>query len=155
MSDTRTFSTGAVRSSDADSTRYDLVPLAGLRRIAEAAAHGAEKYTPYNWQKGMPLSVLINHALKHIYQYLDGDKSEDHLGHANWNLSAACEMEEKRPDMIDIPTRALPTLREQIKASHADIDTGRLHDHEAVKAEMIAPAEAVTDVWPPAWRTAT
>lgn len=60
------------------------------------------------------MSVLMYHALGHIHDYLSGDRSEDHLGHAAWNIAAACEMEGKRPDMIDIPSRAggLPTPAE-------------------------------------------
>lgn len=104
MTDTVRYTTGAVRSGDAEATRYDLVPLAGWKRVAEAAKFGSKKYSPHNWLKGMPVSDLLNHALAHIQQYLAGDQSEDHLGHAAWNVMAACEMEQ-RPDQMDIPTR--------------------------------------------------
>ena len=89
------FSSGAVRSTDADGYRLDLVPAEGLIRAGVAAAHGAEKYGEHNWQKGMPLSEFINHLLVHIYKYLAGDRTEDHLGHAAWNAMAACTAEER------------------------------------------------------------
>jgi hypothetical protein len=60
-------------------------------------AHGAEKYGEGNWLRGMPVKFLLNHALGHIFQYLDGDRSEDHLGHAAANLMMACHSEEKWP----------------------------------------------------------
>jgi len=99
------FSTGAVRSSDAEGVRYDLITPIGLRRLAETYAEGSRKYGDYNWQKGMPASVLLNHAIRHIYLYLEGDQSEDHLAHAAWNLLAVCHFEEAKPEMIDVPAQ--------------------------------------------------
>lgn len=99
------FSTGAVRSTDANSTRYDLISPVGLRRIAETYAEGAKKYGDNNWQKGMPASDTMNHAIRHINLWLSGDKTEDHLAHAAWNLIAIMHFEELKPECIDVPTR--------------------------------------------------
>jgi len=99
------FSTGAVRSTDANSTRYDLISPVGLRRIAETYAEGAKKYGDNNWQKGMPASDTMNHAIRHLNLWLSGDKTEDHLAHAAWNLIAIMHFEELKPDCIDVPTR--------------------------------------------------
>lgn len=108
MSMTR-FSTGAVRSSDADDVRYDLITPIGLRRLAETCAEGARKYGDHNWQKGIPASVMLNHAIRHIYMYLQGDESEDHLAHAAWNILGVCHFEEVMPEMIDVfRTKAAP-----------------------------------------------
>jgi hypothetical protein len=83
------FDTGAVRSADAENVRYDLISPIGLRAVAEACAEGAEKYGDFNWEQGMPANDILNHALRHIYEFLGGDRSENHLGHAAWNLLAA------------------------------------------------------------------
>jgi hypothetical protein len=91
--------TGAVRSSDADDVRYDLITPIGLRRVAEAYAEGAKKYSSFNWEKGFPISDILNHAIRHLYLYLEGDRSEDHLGHAAWNCMAACHSEELWPHL--------------------------------------------------------
>ena len=93
------FSTGAVRSADAEGTRYDLITPIGLRRVAETYAEGAAKYGDNNWLKGMPINDLLNHALRHIYLYLSGDRSEDHLAHASWGLLASCHSEEAWPEL--------------------------------------------------------
>lgn len=100
-----TFRTGAVRSSDADDERYDLITPVGLRRLATSYAEGARKYGDRNWQRGIPASQMINHSLRHIYLWLDGDDSEDHLAHAAWNILGVCHFEEAMPEMIDVPTR--------------------------------------------------
>lgn len=71
----------------------------GVRKVAEAMAHGAAKYGEGNWTLGMPVKFLLNHALAHIYNWLDGDRTEDHLGHAAANLLMACHSVEKWPEI--------------------------------------------------------
>ena len=94
------FETGAVRSRDADSVRYDLITPIGLRRLAETYAEGALKYGENNWLAGIPSSDLFNHAVRHLYLWLAGDTSEDHLAHAAWNIFAIMHFEEARPELI-------------------------------------------------------
>lgn len=91
---TAKFGTGAVRSSDVEEFRYDLISPIGLREVARACAEGAEKYGDWNWEKGMPAHDLLNHAIAHIYGFLSGDRREPHLGHAAWNLLAAIHSHE-------------------------------------------------------------
>jgi hypothetical protein len=100
-----TFTTGAVRGTDAENVRYDLITPIGLRRLAETCAEGAKKYGDHNWQKGIPASVMLNHAIRHIYLWLEGERSEDHLAHAAWNILGVCHFEEAMPAMIDVPAR--------------------------------------------------
>lgn len=97
--DTVRFRTGAVRSSDAEATRYDLVSPIGLEAVARTCAEGAAKYSDFNWERGMPVNDLLNHALRHIYRYLAGDRSEDHLPHAAWGLLAAIHSEALWPEL--------------------------------------------------------
>ncbi len=115
----RKFSTGAVRSADADTTRYDLISPIGLRRLAETYGYGAKKYDDNNWLKGFPAGDTLNHLLKHIEQWRAGDherrrgefgkdgkvteEHKDHLAHAVWGLFALMHFEETRPELIDLP----------------------------------------------------
>jgi len=96
------FATGAVRGRDAEAERWDLIPVLGLVRLARTCAEGAKRYGVGNWLRGIPVSDLVNHAIRHLYLYLAGDKTEDHLAHAAWNILAACHMEMAQPDMKDI-----------------------------------------------------
>lgn len=93
------YSTGAVRGSDAEGYRYDLISPIGLRRLAETCHEGSAKYGDYNWERGMPVSDMLNHALRHVYLYLSGDRSEDHLAHSAWNMLAAMHSEELWPHL--------------------------------------------------------
>jgi hypothetical protein len=93
-----TYGAGAKRS--AKDVRFDLLSPIGLRRIAQAAHVGAEKYGPLNVEKGLPISVFLNHALSHIYSYLAGNRgAEDDLSHACWNLLFAMHSEELWPEL--------------------------------------------------------
>jgi hypothetical protein len=93
------FQTGAVRSSDAEATRYDLISPIGLEAVARTCAEGAAKYSDFNWEAGMPVHDLLNHALRHIYRHLAGDRSEEHLAHAAWGLLAAIHSEALWPEL--------------------------------------------------------
>ena len=49
------------------------------------AQYGAEKYGETRLQRNytkIPADEHINHAIQHLYAYLAGDTSDDHLGHA-------------------------------------------------------------------------
>jgi len=102
-SDRVKFASGAVRGTDVDHVRYDLVTPIGLRRLAETYAEGAKKYAPRNWEKGIPASNLLNHLINHIERWRAGDRSEDHLAHAAWGLFALMHFEEVAPALIDLP----------------------------------------------------
>jgi len=98
---TAKFGTGAVRSSDVEEYRYDLISPIGLREVARACAEGAGKYGDWNWERGMPVNDLLNHVLAHVYQFLAGDRSEPHLGHAAWGMLAAIHSHELWPRLND------------------------------------------------------
>jgi len=95
----QSFTSGAVRSSDAKDVRYDLISPIALEALARTCAEGAAKYSDFNWEKGMPVHDILNHALRHIYKFLGGDRSEEHLAHAMWNLGAAIHSIELWPEL--------------------------------------------------------
>jgi hypothetical protein len=103
---TAKFGTGAVRSDTFEEFRYDLISPIGLRELARTCAEGAKKYSDFNWEKGMPVHDLLNHAIAHCYEFLSGDRSEPHLGHAAWNLFAAIHSNELWPQLNEGHMRA-------------------------------------------------
>jgi hypothetical protein len=82
------FSTGARRDVQNDKPRYDLIPPIMLRRLAELYGRGAVKYGENNYQKGMPFTRVYASMFRHMMQYREGDKSEDHLSAVIWNATA-------------------------------------------------------------------
>jgi Domain of unknown function (DUF5664) len=101
MAERHEFDTGAVRSADVDEERWDLISPIGLQALARTYAEGAKKFGAANWENGMPVTDLLNHGIAHIYKFLAGDRSEDHLAHAAWNILGAIHSLEKWPQLND------------------------------------------------------
>lgn len=99
----REFDTGAVRDAAPNRGRCDLLPACALLRLSRHYEAGAAKYEARNWEKGIPISVMMDSGLRHLLKYMDGQTDEDHLCAAVWNLLGAMWMEEKRPDLRDLP----------------------------------------------------
>lgn len=85
------FGTGSVRDTRKGKGRFDLLPPYALLRLAQHFENGAEKYGDRNWEKGQPLSRYLDSAIRHILAYLGGDRSEDHMAAAAWNVLAHIE----------------------------------------------------------------
>ena len=97
------FESGATRSSELQGLRYDLIPFVALRRLAARYGLGAEIHGDRNWEGGVPASETANHAVQHLFKWLAGDRSEDHLAAAAWGCFALMYYEETRPECIDTP----------------------------------------------------
>jgi hypothetical protein len=75
-----TSETGAEHDSAADSKfRPDLISPFAEERLAAWLARGAKKYSDRNWEKGIPASVNLASLRRHVVQYMQGDREEDHL----------------------------------------------------------------------------
>ena len=85
------FPTGAHRDSHEGKGRFDLIPPKALAALARHYQKGADKYGSDNWRKGMPINRFLDSAIRHIYNYLSEDRSEDHLSAAAWNILCAYE----------------------------------------------------------------
>ncbi len=60
--------------------RFDLIDGKALFEMAKVLHTGAEKYGEDNWRL-IPVNDHLNHALMHIYAYLSGDSTDEHLSH--------------------------------------------------------------------------
>ena len=99
------FETGAVRDMHQGKGRFDLLPMCVLLRLARHYEAGCSKYGDRNWEKGIPAHSFADSAMRHFVKYMDGQKDEDHLVAAIWNLCGLAWTEEKKPEMMDIPAR--------------------------------------------------
>ena len=92
------FTTGAVRDVNTGKGRFDLLSPIAMLRKAKHYENGALKYADRNWEKGIPNHRFIDSALRHIFCYLSGDRSEDHLAAAGWNIDGIIHTNEKIKD---------------------------------------------------------
>ena len=81
------FDSGATRTDIQE--RWSLLPMDALRAAARVMARGAKTHGDRNWERGIPIEDICDHAFNHMAKYLEGDRSEEHLAHALCNLCMA------------------------------------------------------------------
>lgn len=72
--------------------RFDLIDGKAMFAMAAVLHEGAEKYAPGNWRL-IPTRDHLNHALMHIFAYLSGDRTDEHLSHALCRITFANAVE--------------------------------------------------------------
>lgn len=82
------FPTGAQRDVQTGKPRIDLISPIFMRRLGVWLARGAEKYDARNWEKGLDNERCMASLMRHINQYREGERDEDHLAAAAFNLMA-------------------------------------------------------------------
>jgi hypothetical protein len=95
------FETGARRDTQVGKDRYDLIPVSALKRLAGLYARGAEKYGEGNFEKGIPFSRVYASMFRHMMQWREGDRTEDHLAAVAWNAFALMFYEEEGMTEMD------------------------------------------------------
>lgn len=86
------FLTGMKRDVQENKPRYDLLDRPMLKRWAELMERGAVKYGEDNWKKAETEEELRRFeasALRHMFQWIDGETDEDHASAILFNVSGA------------------------------------------------------------------
>jgi hypothetical protein len=106
-----------------------ILPYRALKHLASTCAEGCEKYGEWNWLYGFPLASVISHALDHIWSLTEGDTSEDHWGHAIWNIATAIHNYKMRPDLCTGLLGDWFVMTDEIKAAlEAQREERRQHE---------------------------
>jgi len=111
----QTFASGAVRDTDNDKPRPDLISPFMLERLGRWMKAGMEKYGENNWQKGIPVSRCVASLYRHLMYYMQGDRSEDHLMGIIANAAFVAHYEEMvrrgvlPPSLLDMPKYRRPS----------------------------------------------
>lgn len=85
------FESGMKRDTQEGKIRYDLVYQPMLKRWAELMTRGAVKYGDNNWMKANSeeeYNRFKASAYRHFFQYMEGDRTEDHACAVWFNLCA-------------------------------------------------------------------
>lgn len=86
------YASGMVRDTQTGKPDYTLIDPEFLRRWAMLMVRGAEKYGEENWRLANSedeLKRFRKSALRHMYQWLNGETDEDHPVAVAFNLAAA------------------------------------------------------------------
>ena len=97
------FESGAVRDTATGKARPDLISPFFLERLGQHLRKGADKYSPWNWAKGIPNSRCYESACRHLMQFAQGETDEDHLAAVAFNIMAIIHNQEvaKRGVVLD------------------------------------------------------
>lgn len=95
------FTSGAVRDTQENKPRYELIPPGPLKRVAELYARGALKYGDNNWRKGIPYMRIMGSLLRHAYAWILGDRIEDHLAAVVFNAFTLMHYEDTTDGRLD------------------------------------------------------
>lgn len=84
---------------DGGKADLSLVPYVAIESEARALGFGEQKYGRYNYTNGFQVSRLTAAALRHIYQYNNGNNVDSesrihHIGHARACLAMLLHCEE-------------------------------------------------------------
>lgn len=78
---------------------FHFLPPHAVFAAAETAKYGADKYgetlLDRNYKK-ISAEEHVNHAIQHLFTYLAGDESDDHLSHAILRAMFAFEVDHER-----------------------------------------------------------
>ena len=100
------FEGGSFRENSLGKGLYSVIPPIAMTRVSQRYELGMVKYGKSDaFKDGMPTSRSFDSAMRHLWGYLAGDNSEDHLAAAVWNMFAIMEMEVNNPKWQDLPSR--------------------------------------------------
>lgn len=134
--------TGSVRDIRTGKGRFDLISPVAILRLAQVYERGAEKYDARNWEKGQPLSWYLDSALRHVFEWVAGDRTEDHVAQAAWNLFAYMHTEamlrlgELPQELNDVPLPLSPDSR----TPQARAMAGIIASAQSVRKRTVDPA---------------
>jgi hypothetical protein len=112
------FVTGAVRDSDENKSRPDLISPFAMEHLAEWLRHGATKYSERNWEQGIPVSRCFASLYRHLLKFLQGRNDEDHVAAILCNAMFIAHTQEivKRgilPEtLLDMPNYSIPSAHQ-------------------------------------------
>lgn len=83
-----TFPTGSKRNSRKGKGRFDLLPWEAIKQWALLMESGAESHGERNWQMGQDTYRYFDSAVRHLYNWIEGEREENHLSAALFNIGA-------------------------------------------------------------------
>lgn len=91
---------------DSEKIRLELLSTKWIMGVGAVLTFGANKYADDNWRKGMRHRRLIGAAMRHLFQYSNGEDIDDesglsHLYHASCCLMFLSELAATHPELDD------------------------------------------------------
>ena len=147
---TREFESGAHRDPNENKGRYDLLSPLFIRRLAVHTQKGGAARGDRNWEAGMPMDAVLDSAIRHLYAYLEGDRSEDHLAAAAWNVMNLIHTEEQieRGNLPADLADGLPDYTEKPKPKPEILNMDMAMAELAMAGMLYTKTIPISDVYP-------
>ena len=65
---------------DTERIRMELITPEFMEEVGKVLTHGAKKYSPRNWEKGISYSRIIAAMLRHLYAFMRGERIDPESG---------------------------------------------------------------------------
>lgn len=106
------------RKFDSDKPPIAFIPTEAIMEEAKAFGHGAKKYEAWNYTNGLAVTRTVSAALRHIFQFLDGENIDaesgaSHLGCARAGLAMALDTLKNHPELDDRAKRTSSDRKER------------------------------------------
>ena len=137
----QTFESGAVRDTDEEKPRPELISPFAMERLSRWLAEGAKKYAPRSWEAGISIERCFASMYRHLLKYQAGEHDEDHLVAVMCNCMMILHFEEMvrrgllPPSLLDMPKYRRP-------ASYYD-NAKIIVDKDGPKVELGTACEAI------------
>lgn len=84
--------------------RWSLLDMKTLEGLVKVLMMGAEKYSDYNWQKGLPINEVYESLMRHLVSFMNGEDNDSesglsHLDHALCNIYFMKWFMDNKPEM--------------------------------------------------------
>lgn len=136
---------GMVRDTNEGKARFDLcwpdgVPYEEqlLTRFALLMARGADKYGNRNWERASDEAAWRRYresAMRHLYQWLSGDREEDHAAAVIFNLMGAeyvdYKMQQPKPIQFEDGSKGFTAAVQYLSPEYASLLNSIEADDEA------------------------
>jgi len=96
------------RKDDTGKLRYDLLPPEALETVVKVYTFGAQKYSPRNWEMGIPWSRIFGAIMRHLWAFYRGEDNDKetnipHPAHAVFGCLALLHYMRYRKNFDDRP----------------------------------------------------
>jgi hypothetical protein len=110
---------GVKESQTVWKTQYQLIDPVFLHELAEVLTHGAKKYAPNNWMRGMSWTDVYRAILHHLNDWhrgedIDPDSGLPHLAHAVCELMFLMHFARNASTYSQMDDRAYPRDKARI-----------------------------------------
>jgi hypothetical protein len=91
--------------------QWSLVDFDSLEGLVKVLEHGAAKYAPDNWKKGMPVTQVSESLMRHLFAFLRGEDVDPesgcrHLSHVMCNVMFLEYIMREKPHYDNRKTKA-------------------------------------------------